>query len=105
MEPMGERDRILVRVDPDLIDLIPVFLQNRRRDAIAIKGALARGDMERIRVIGHSMKGSGSGYGFPTLSEVGAVIEHGAQRLNHEAILDAVAQLEEYLARIEVAYD
>lgn len=102
---MGGCDRIVVRVDPDLIDLIPGFLQNRRQDVIALKGALARGDMERIRLIGHSMKGSGGGYGFPTLSEVGAVIEHGAQGLNYEAILQAVAQLEEYLARIEVAYD
>ncbi len=102
---MGSGARIVVRVDPDLIDLIPGFLENRRQDALAIKQSLAQGDLERIRIIGHSMKGSGGGYGFPLLSEVGALLEQGAQRLNRDLILEAMARLEDYLERIQVVYD
>lgn len=49
--------KILVRVDPDLADLIPGFLESRRRDMGRIWEALARNDYETIRILGHSMEG------------------------------------------------
>lgn len=102
---MSEFQRIVVRIDPELVDLIPGFLENRWKDVAAIKAALARGDLEYVLGIGHRMKGCGGGYGFPVLSDVGAAIENAAQRLNHEGVLQAVSKLEDYLTRLEIAYD
>jgi hypothetical protein len=53
--------RVTVRPDPDLMDLIPVYLERRNADLIALEDALLLGDMERVRILGHSMKGSGGG--------------------------------------------
>lgn len=53
----SESGKVLVRVDPDLADLIPGFLENRRRDMGRIWEALARNDYETIRILGHSMEG------------------------------------------------
>jgi len=41
---MSDAPAIVVHVDQDLQDLIPEFLDNRRGDVAAIRGALATGD-------------------------------------------------------------
>ena len=46
------RDRILVRVDPELVAAIPGFLEHRRRDVASLREAFERGDFEAIRVVG-----------------------------------------------------
>jgi HPt (histidine-containing phosphotransfer) domain-containing protein len=60
---MSDAEVIVIHADKDLEDLIPEFLDNRRSDVESIRGALANDDYETIRVLGHSMKGSGGGYG------------------------------------------
>ena len=51
-------DKIIVHVDPELEDLIPGFLENRRNDVKSMSEALEQGDSGTIRVLGHSMKRS-----------------------------------------------
>ncbi len=69
-EDAGEvsNDEIVVKIDPDLKDLIPGYLQNRRNDIVNIKAALETKDFEFIQRQGHSMKGPGAGYGFAPVS-------------------------------------
>ncbi len=69
------RDRIVVQVNPDIEELIPEFLQRRHTDIAAISDALKKGDYETIRILGHSMKGSGGGYGFDAISDIGRRLE------------------------------
>ena len=40
------KDKIVVKIDPDLKDLIPRYLQNRRNDIVNIKAALETKDFE-----------------------------------------------------------
>jgi HPt (histidine-containing phosphotransfer) domain-containing protein len=40
---------------------------------------LDRADFDRLRTLGHNMKGSATGYGFPVLSEIGASLESAAK--------------------------
>jgi len=54
-------EKIVVHVDADLDDLIPGYLQNRREDVKAVWQALENQDFETIRVLGHTMKGTGGG--------------------------------------------
>lgn len=98
-------DRISVRVDPDLADLIPGFLKNRERDVQAIREAVGRGDFETVRIAGHSMKGAGGGYGFDAITDRGAEIERAAIARDAGAVLAGIAALQEYLQRVEVVYD
>lgn len=104
MEPSDAVDphRIITRIDADLIDLVPGYIDNRRKDVLAILDALRRGDMECVWIIGHNMKGSGGGYGFHTVSEVGAALEQAARVSDGDAVTTALARLQDYLARVEV---
>ena len=97
--------KILVHVDNDLADLIPGYMANRKKDIIAILDALEKKDLETIRILGHSMKGSGGGYGFETITEIGMLMEKAAKEGRYESISLQVKRLEDYLRQVEVVYD
>ena len=97
-------NKITVTVDADLADLIPGFLENRARDLRQLTEGLTRRDFDTIRIIGHSMKGSGGGYGFDALTEMGAAIESAARSSDAAAIATLIAELDSYLQRVEVTY-
>jgi hypothetical protein len=94
--------RVTVRPDPDLLDLIPVYLERRRADVVALEEALALRDMERVRILGHSMKGSGGGYGFDGITEIGLRLEAAGVSGDTVAARDGIDDLDEYLGNVEV---
>jgi Hpt domain len=97
-------NKIIVKVDPELEDLIPGFLSNRRNDVVTIRALVADGDFDTVRLLGHSMKGAGGGYGFDPITDLGGVIEEAALKGNVARILDTVSELEDYLARVEPSF-
>jgi HPt (histidine-containing phosphotransfer) domain-containing protein len=98
-------ERITAHVDADLRDLIPGFLANRARDVVNMRAALTAGQLDSIRIAGHSMKGVGGGYGFDGITEIGAAIEKAALAGDLEAVGTAVDRLADYLDRVEVVFD
>jgi len=102
---MPREERILVRVASEIAELIPGFLQNRRKDIAAMLDAVQRGDFETVRLLGHSMKGAGGGYGFDAITEIGAALEQAAKGRNRESIGKSLRDLSSYLDRVEVASD
>ena len=101
----NQEDKIVVHVDPDLQELIPGYLENRQADMQAMQEALAQGDYETIRIVGHSMKGSGGGYGFDTITEIGSALEQAATHKKPDTIRRWVDELLTYLERVQVVYD
>ena len=97
--------RIIVHADPDLADLIPGYLANRKMDIVAIREALDKNDLDTVRILGHGMKGSGGGYGFQTITDIGKMLEKNAQEGLNDGIRVQIEGLEEYLRQIEVVYD
>lgn len=97
--------KTIVRVDPEIAELIPGFLQNRRKDIAAMLDAVQRSDFETVRVLGHSMKGAGGGYGFDAITEIGAALEEAAKQRNAAEVRDRVNELSRYLDRVEVISD
>jgi CheY-like chemotaxis protein len=95
-------ERVNVRVDPLLADLVPSFLESRRNDAGAITASVERGDYENVRILGHNMKGSGGGYGFDRISEIGASLEDAAKREGADEIRAHCTQLVHYLDHVKV---
>ena len=85
--------------------MIPSYLDNRLKDVKSIISFLDAGDFEEVRVIGHSLKGSGGGYGFDKITEIGSRIEVFAREKNDQAIRNLVDELSKYLELIEVVYE
>ena len=99
-----DNETIHVTVENDLQDLIPNFMQRRHDDAGKLRAALSAGDLETLRVIGHSMKGTGGGYGFDGISEIGAAIEQAAIDADLDVAMIAVDRLVDYLTRVQVTF-
>lgn len=95
---------IIVHIDPDLEDLIPGFLANRQRDVASLQALVEKEDYPAIRIIGHSMKGAGGGYGFDPITDFGDRIEVAALQANEQSIRELTAQLADYLARVKPVF-
>ena len=96
---------IPIRVDPEIAALIPGFLANRHKDVVLLLDAVNQGDFETARILGHSMKGSGGGYGFDGITDIGAEIETAAKQHDAVVIRSQVHALSRYLARVLIVND
>lgn len=99
-----ESKKIIVYADPDISDLIPGFLENRQKEIKTISEALDKKEYDTIRLIGHSMKGYGAGYGFDDISEIGTALENAAEKEDTLGIQKEFVKLETYLKNIQVVY-
>jgi HPt (histidine-containing phosphotransfer) domain-containing protein len=95
---------ITVYIDQGLEEIVPGFLENRRRDVQKLETALQQNNLAQIHIIGHRMKGDGGGYGFDAISMMGAALEQAAAREDRVAIQRHTAELIEFLAHVTVVY-
>jgi len=93
-----------VIIDPELADLVPGYLGNRRADVDRIGSALAASDFATVRRLGHCMKGTGGGYGFDEITRLGGLIEDAALVTDADAVRALCSELAHYLAVVEVDY-
>ncbi len=94
-----------VTVAKDLEDLIPEFVENRRRELESLRAALAAGAFERLRQLGHRMRGVGNSFGFERVSSLGGQIEEGATRANRGELEARIAEYADYLSRVRIVYE
>lgn len=99
------KEKIEVIVDKDLEDLIPNFMDNRKKDVVKLKEHLAAKDFKQIVVIGHKMAGNSGGYGFHQLGVYGGEIEEAAEAESVAPIEKNIAAIEEYLSNIEIKFE
>lgn len=97
-------EKIIVQVSKDIEVLVPRYLERRRKEIDTFRTALAGQDFEALRVGGHSLKGSGGGYGFDTLTLIGGRIEKAAQQKDAATIDAALMEYADYMARLEVTF-
>jgi len=96
---------IVVTVAKDLEDLIPTFMKNRTTEVATLRAALAAGDLEQMRQLGHRMKGVGNSYGFEKVSTLGKQIEDGAKAGDRAGLEARIAEYTDYLARVQIVYE
>ena len=97
-------DKIRVEISKDLEVLIPRYLERRHKEVVSFRTQLGAGDFDALRIGGHSLKGSGGGYGFPLLTTIGSTIEIAAKAKDSAAIEAALVEYADYIARVEVVY-
>src|SRR2546421_593412 len=78
------------------------YLEKRKMDLSSCYSALAAGNLALIEGIGHKMKGTGEGYGFPFLTEIGGKVEVAARHGNTDELKARIDELAHWLGRIEI---
>lgn len=101
---MSENNHTVV-IAKDLADLIPVFFRNRQKEVETLRVALAAGDFEQLRQLGHRMKGVGNSYGFAKVSDIGKRVEDGARGADKTCIDVCIGEYADYLAKVQVVYE
>lgn len=103
-EPSPGGDRVLVTIEREFAELIPPFLENCRREAVAMADAVARGDLRAVAASSHKLIGAGASYGFRPLSEEGLLLEAAAKAGDASAVLARLEAVKAYLERVSVVY-
>lgn len=91
-------------VDASLEALIPRYLERRRDDVASVESAVASEDWETVTTLGHTMKGSGGGYGFDTITAIGADIERAGRDHDAGVARDGAARLRRYLDTVTIEF-
>ena len=85
-------------------DVVPSYLDKRRKEISQFRQALADQDFDSIRMLGHKLKGTGAGYGFAELTSIGTEIEKSALTRNVLDLLASLETLARYLDCVDVEY-
>ncbi len=93
-----------VVIDEELSAIVPKFLNNVRRNSPVIAAALARADFDTIRSLGHNMKGTGTSFGFPRISEIGDELERAAKQQDADSVRNVNANLVHFLDSVDIQY-
>lgn len=97
--------KYIVSVDKDMQDIVPGYLEARRREMPELLALHSAGDLDALRKIGHKLAGSGGGYGFDRLSELGKQVETLALSGDAAGVSARLEELKEYLENLEVVYE
>jgi len=88
-------------IDNAVLQLIPKFIRNRRRDVTLLQTAIQEHNLDRIRTIGHCIKGLAGSYGFHEIGVIGDNIEQAALDRNLDRVSLEVSRLRDAVCAIE----
>lgn len=92
-------------LDSDLEPLIPGYLERRQEDLATLQSAISDGDFSVIQGIGHNLKGSGAGYGFDDITDIGDGLELAGKASDAANAMSLVQRLGEYLQSLDIRYE
>ncbi len=90
----------VIMIDPNIIDLVPAFLQQRQKDVNKLRELTANKNLDAIYVISHQMKGCGEGYGFQKITVLGKEMEKAVKSADFPMISQLTNFLERYLQKV-----
>ena len=94
-----------VSIDKELKEIVPQYLDSRKKEINDIKTALSTDDFRRLEGIGHRLAGSAKSYGFNKLTEIGLNMQDDARSKSKDKIEYSLKLLEEYLDNLSVFYN
>lgn len=94
-------DNLLAEVPEDLKPLVPGYLERREREVHELFDFLTQGNLPAIKVVGHKLKGTGAGYGFRILSEIGIEIEAAANEQRVDKIKEQIETLSKVVEHLK----
>jgi len=94
----------VVYVDRDFEDVLPQFMDIKRKDVEKIKAMMKESDYEGISSIAHKLKGACAVYGFKVISELSREMESYCMIKDMNRIKEIVVSIEKFLDEAEVIF-
>ena len=98
------RRRATIRIEiPDgLEELAPTYLAARKKEVAGMLALLAASDFDRLKIIGHNLKGTGASYGLQDLTDAGGLLEKSAASRDAASVDALLQRMETYLGCVEL---
>jgi len=84
-----------------LAEQTPAYIQNCRENIVLMLEALNRADFEVVVILGHNLRGSGGGFGFQAITDIGASLEQAAEGVDMDMSRRLIGELSRYLDEVE----
>lgn len=91
-------------VSNDIADLVPRFLENRRRDVDALREAVRSRSTGRLEFLATRMYAAGNPYGFRQITTFGRLIREACASGRLEGVDEVIDEYERYLEVVEVEF-
>ncbi|MDB5426062.1 MAG: multi-sensor hybrid histidine kinase, partial [Phenylobacterium sp.] len=75
----------------------PAYLENCRLNVISMLAALDCGDFQAVTILGHNLRGSGGGFGFQMITDIGAGLEQASDVADSAVSRRWIGELSSYL--------
>jgi len=85
-------------ISDQVMALVPQYLSSKEKQIAEARDALASRDFGLIRRFGHNLKGTGRGYGFPPIEDMGREIERAAAQADAARIADQLDALYRFVS-------
>jgi signal transduction histidine kinase/DNA-binding response OmpR family regulator len=94
-------DRTEVSVEEWLKPVVGGYLEKCRADVAVLRVALDGRDYDKIRMLGHRLAGTGGGYGFQPITDIGGALEESALARDIARVSASIEDLDRYLKGVK----
>lgn len=95
---------IVEHIDPDLKGLLERFFELSQGDLQQMRDAVEERDFDTLVRLGHTARGTGHGYGFTGMGQIGTAIEEAALGRDMESASAQVELMRRYLETVRVEF-
>jgi len=91
------RAALAIEIPEGFEQLSPRYLAARQGEIAVLRELLKQADFENLRRLSHNMKGTGTSYGFPDISRLGAALEQASKNGNVSDLSEHIGSLADFL--------
>jgi len=95
----------VITIDKDLEDLVPTYIESRKKELIKLNELYSQGAIKEITVIAHKLAGNAGGYGLQELTDIGRRMEAAGNAQEKEKIKVEIENVRLYLDQIEIKFE
>lgn len=97
-------EKTKIDIDEDLKDLIPQFLENRKKDIDSLVQLAQKKDLPAVAQLAHKVKGTAAGYGFEHLSELAHRMEQLAKNNESTDLPNIALEMKSHFDNIDIHF-
>lgn len=96
--------KVKVEIDADLQDLVPQFVENRKKDLDSFDLLIQNNDLVALGQLAHKVKGAAAGYGFLQLSQLAADMEKAVKDSDQKVLPEILKKMRDHFLNIDIHY-
>jgi HPt (histidine-containing phosphotransfer) domain-containing protein len=98
------KEKIKVKVNGDLADIMPIFLDRLGQDILTMPQAIQKEDFKEIAAFAHKLRGNGPSYEIHEFGYMGSELEKLAKAKDLAQCRKVFDRVKDYFERLEIIF-